>query len=44
MKGEKSVGMGLPVAKKLIELMSGELWFESAENRGSSFFIRLPKE
>ncbi|MBT1690171.1 sensor histidine kinase [Dawidia soli] len=44
LKGEKSVGMGLPVTKKLIELMNGELWFESVENRGSSFFIRLPKE
>lgn len=44
LKGEKSVGMGLPVAKKLVELMEGELWFESVENQGSSFFVRLPKE
>ncbi|MBT1710504.1 HAMP domain-containing histidine kinase [Fulvivirgaceae bacterium PWU5] len=44
LKGERSVGMGLPVAKKLVDLMGGELWFESVENRGTAFFVRLPKE
>lgn len=44
LKGEKSSGLGLSIAKKLIDLMGGELWFESEENSGSAFYIKLPKE
>ncbi len=35
-------GIGLAIAKKLIELHQGELWVESVEARGSTFHIRLP--
>lgn len=44
LKGERSGGLGLSIAKKLVEIMGGELWFESDENKGATFFIRLPKE
>ncbi len=35
-------GLGLYVVKKLIELMKGNVWFESRENQGTTFFIELP--
>jgi two-component system, OmpR family, sensor histidine kinase VicK len=44
LKGEKSIGLGLPIVKNLVELMHGEIWFESVENKGSAFFVRFPKE
>jgi len=44
LKGEKSSGLGLSIARRLVSLMGGEVWFESTENEGSSFYIKLPKE
>jgi two-component system sensor histidine kinase VicK len=44
LKGEKSSGLGLPIVKRLVELMGGDFWFQSSINHGSSFFIKLPKE
>ena len=35
-------GLGLYVVKKLIELMDGNVWFESKENQGTTFFLELP--
>jgi len=35
-------GLGLYVVKKLIELMKGNIWFESEENQGTKFFLELP--
>lgn len=44
LKGEKSTGLGLSIAKRLVNLMGGEIWFESEEEAGASFYIKLPKE
>ena len=44
LKGEKSSGLGLSIARRLIELIDGQIWFKSTENKGSEFYIRLPKE
>lgn len=44
LKGEKSTGLGLSIAKRLVKLMGGEIWFESNEDKGSSFFVKFPKE
>lgn len=44
LNGEKSLGLGLSIIKKLAELMKGEIYFESEENHGSTFFVTLPKE
>lgn len=44
LKGEKSSGLGLSIAHRLVTLMGGQIWFESLEDHGSSFFIKLPKE
>jgi PAS domain S-box-containing protein len=35
-------GLGLPMAKALIELNGGRLWFESEQGKGSSFYFALP--
>jgi two-component system sensor histidine kinase VicK len=42
LKGEETIGLGLSISKKLIELMGGKLWFESKEGVGTTFFIDLP--
>ena len=35
-------GLGLSLCKQLVELNSGSIGFESAENKGSRFFFALP--
>jgi signal transduction histidine kinase len=36
------LGIGLSIAKDLIELQNGRIWAESIENQGSTFTIALP--
>jgi two-component system sensor histidine kinase VicK len=43
LKGEETVGLGLSINKKLIELQGGKIWFESKEGEGTTFFIKIPK-
>ncbi|TBN06834.1 response regulator [Hyunsoonleella flava] len=40
-KHYRGSGIGLAVSKKLVELMGGELKFESKENEGSTFYFSL---
>lgn len=35
-------GLGLYVAKSIVENHGGKIWFESAENLGTTFFVELP--
>jgi signal transduction histidine kinase/DNA-binding response OmpR family regulator len=37
-------GLGLAIAKQLIELMDGEIGFESKAGRGATFWVSLPAE
>lgn len=34
-------GLGLYYARKVIELHGGKIWFESEENKGTTFFVEL---
>lgn len=36
-------GLGLFVAKTTIENLGGKIWFKSEENKGTSFFIKIPR-
>lgn len=38
----QGTGVGLTIAKKLIELMGGEIWLKSAPNQGCKFNFTLP--
>ena len=39
----KGLGLGLSIAKKLIEKHGGEIWVESRLRRGSKFYFTLPR-
>lgn len=38
-----STGIGLAIVKKTIELYEGEIWLESEENKGTTFYFTLKK-
>lgn len=43
LKGEQSTGLGMSIIKIIVEWHEGKIWFESEEQKGSVFFIELPK-
>lgn len=38
----RGIGLGLPIAKGLVEAQGGKLWVESEPGRGTTFFFTLP--
>jgi len=35
-------GLGLPIAKEMVELHNGKIWFESTMDVGTTFYVQLP--
>jgi two-component system sensor histidine kinase VicK len=44
LRGEESTGLGMSIIKNLVNWHGGKIWFESEENKGSTFYIELSKE
>ncbi len=40
----KGTGLGLPLAKKIVEAHSGRIWITSKLGEGTTFHFTLPKE
>ncbi len=38
-----SSGIGMSAAKRIVTDLAGELWFESRESQGTTFYVKLPR-
>jgi two-component system sensor histidine kinase VicK len=42
LRGEKTTGLGMHLILTLVRLHKGQIWFESGEDQGTAFHIKLP--
>ena len=40
----QGAGLGLSIAKAYAEMLGGDIWLESEEAKGSTFWVRLPQQ
>jgi two-component system sensor histidine kinase VicK len=43
LRGEPTIGLGMSIIKTIVEWHQGKIWFESEENKGTTFYIEIPK-
>jgi signal transduction histidine kinase len=36
------MGLGLSIVKNIVENFSGKLWFETQQDKGTTFYIEIP--
>ena len=41
-RGQEGTGLGLAITKRLVNMLGGEIYFESVPNQGSNFRIKMP--
>ncbi|MBD1366057.1 sensor histidine kinase [Mucilaginibacter sp. ZT4R22] len=41
-QGEQPFGLGLSISKKIIEAHGCSIWFDSAPDQGTVFYVELP--
>ncbi|MCZ2139954.1 MAG: sensor histidine kinase, partial [Bacteroidia bacterium] len=41
--GEVSYGMGMFICKQIVEAHGGKIWFDSIENKGTTFYVELDR-
>jgi signal transduction histidine kinase len=41
-RSEAGIGLGLYIARRLVEAMNGSIWVDSEVGVGSTFYVRLP--
>ncbi len=44
LKGQPTVGLGMSIIKTIIDWHQGDIWFDSIENVGTTFFVELKTE
>lgn len=38
----RGAGLGLPIARLIVKLLDGKIWFTSTPGKGSEFFVQIP--
>lgn len=42
LRGEPSTGLGMSIIRTIVEWHDGRIWFDSEENKGTTFYIEIP--
>jgi two-component system sensor histidine kinase VicK len=43
LREEPTVGLGMSIIKTIVEWHKGKIWFESEEDKGTTFYVEIPR-